>query len=385
MTEDQPLAVRRREEGVALFVGVVAVLIAGLQPLILGGLAREGRITEAEIGLAATLELLALGLTCGLAAAILKPVQVRGRIFLFCLLHAAVTFAGISANGGWVIINRGLAGVCEGLMLWMTISMIVRSSSPERYAGVFATVQTLAQLLMAAGLAALVTPSFGVNGALIVLAIVSLAAAASAFAGPGEYAPLPARDPAAGGAFSLRSITGLAVCFLFLALIVAVWVYLEPLAVLSGLTPNTAGLAISFALGAQVIGALAATIAGPRLNASWVLIGVGAANVAVFLVLGAHPSETMFFVSLAVFGFAWMFALPYQTQLLIELDPSRRAAMQIGAAQLLGSSCGPLAAAMIVGDGHVERALQLSLGLTALALVLVALLMFSSKRAVAPA
>ena len=370
MTEAQPLA-QRREEGVALFVGVVAVLIAGLQPLLLGGLEREGRISAAEIGLAATIELLAIGLTCGLAAAMLKPVQVRGRIFVFCLLHAAITFAGIGASGAMVILNRGLAGICEGLMLWMTISMIVRSSSPERCAGVFATVQTLAQLLMAAGLAAFVTPSFGVNGALIVLSLVSVLAAVSAFAGPRAYAPLPVPEPGAKGLFGLRALGGLGVCFLFLAFIVAVWVYLEPLAALSGIAPSAAGFAISLALGAQVLGALAATIVGPRLNAAWVLLALGVVNAGVLITLGAQPDEMLFFACLIVFGFAWMFALPFQTQLMIDLDPSRRAAMQVGAAQLLGSSFGPLVAALIVGEDDIAGALNVALVFLAVAVAII--------------
>ena len=58
----------------------------------------------------------------------------------------------------------------------------------------------------------------------------------------------------------------------------------------------------------------------------------------------------------AAFGFLWLFALPFQTLLLIRLDPTRRAAMQLGAAQLLGSSAGPLAASLVVGDGEVPVA-----------------------------
>ncbi|RYF99255.1 MAG: hypothetical protein EON94_11680, partial [Caulobacteraceae bacterium] len=56
----------RRDATISLGVGVTALLIAGLQPVILGGLEREGRLTSSQIGLAATVELLALGLACGL-------------------------------------------------------------------------------------------------------------------------------------------------------------------------------------------------------------------------------------------------------------------------------------------------------------------------------
>ena len=48
--------------------------------------------------------------------------------------------------------------------------------------------------------------------------------------------------------------------------------------------------------------------------------------------------------------------------------------MQLGAAQLLGSSAGPLAASLVVGEGPVKRALALSAICLALALALISLL-----------
>ena len=55
--------------GVILSVGVCGVMIAGLQPLLLGTLAQEGRITAAELGHAATAELLLMGAASAYAGA----------------------------------------------------------------------------------------------------------------------------------------------------------------------------------------------------------------------------------------------------------------------------------------------------------------------------
>jgi hypothetical protein len=48
---------------------------------------------------------------------------------------------------------------------------------------------------------------------------------------------------------------------------------------------------------------------------------------------------------------------------LIEADPSRRSAMQSGAAQLLGGALGPLLASLAVGGGDVRGVLWLGAGL----------------------
>jgi len=379
-----PTALGRRDATIALGVGVTALLIAGLQPVILGGLEREGRLTSSQIGLAATVELLALGLACGLAAAFLKPDRVRLKMTAVCLAHAAAMFATAWTSGAGVIALRGVAGAFAGLMLWMAISMISRAGRPERASGVFVVAQTLAQLVLAAALPATVVPQFGINGALTVLAAISVLTAVAAALGPDRFVPLP--KPERGHArLGPRPLASLLAAFLFLAFIVALWVYLEPLAALSGLTPRQAGLAVAVALGMQVLGGAAATAVGRRWRPAAVLIAVGAMNAAILAVLWGGPDPALFMGAVAVFGFLWLFALPFQTLLLIQADPTRRAAMQLGTAQLLGSSFGPLAASMVVGDGDVRRAIALSAVLLLAAVGLISLLAASGRSRVPPA
>lgn len=362
----------RREAAVSQGVGVVALLIAGLQPLILGAMEREGRLSAAQIGLAATVELMALGLTCGLAAALLKPTHVRLKITLACLFHAAAMFATTLTTGPGVIVTRAAAGACAGVMLWLAIGVIARASHPERASGVFVTVQTFAQLLLAAVFPATVMPHWGVNGALICLATISLLAGLASLAGPDRLSPLPKSD--AGGRLDARSITALAAVFLWMAFIVALWVYLEPLAAEAGLSPKEAGLAVALALGLQVLGGAAATAIGDRAPPAWVLLAVGTVNALILATLFSGPGRGLFIACVAAFGFLWLFALPFQTLLLIRIDPTRRASMQLGAAQLLGSSAGPLAASLVVGDGSARGALILSATSLALALGLISVL-----------
>jgi predicted MFS family arabinose efflux permease len=359
----------RREAAISQGVGVVALLIAGLQPVILGALEREGRLSTAQIGLAATVELMALGVACGLAAAFLKPVNIRLKMMLACLLHASAMLATTLASGAEVIVARGAAGACAGVMLWLAIGVIARSARPERASGVFVTVQTFAQLVLAASLPALVMGRWGVNGALTCLAAISLLTALAALAGPNSFSPLP--KPESGGRLDGRFLAGLAAVFLYLAFIVALWVYLEPLAAQAGLTPREAGLAVALALGLQVLGGATATVIGDRVPPAGMLLGVGAINAVILAILWGGPGRALFVACVAAFGFLWLFALPFQTLLLIRIDPTRRAAMQLGAAQLLGSSAGPLAASLVVGEGPVRRALILSAACLALALALI--------------
>lgn len=367
-----------------LYVGVVSLLIAGLQPVILGGLAEAGRLSASGIGLAATAELLALGLACGIAAAILKPTGLRTKLALACVGHALCNLLSLWVADGALVGLRGVTGLFAGVMLWSTVGMIARSARPERQAGIFVTVQTLAQLMLAALLPRTVMTAWGVDGALLVLAAISLTAAGVAFAGPRAFAPLP-KPETGGGRLSGLAWAGLAAVFLYLAFIVAIWVYLEPLAATVGLSPGQAHDAVAAALAMQVVGGLAATLAGERLKASHVLIGAGVINLGLVTALSAHPTGPLFMGLVAAFGFLWLFVLPFHTVLLIAIDPSRRAAMQLGAAQLLGSSAGPLAASLLVGDSDVGGAMKLAAGclVAALALILGVVTLLSRRGPVA--
>ena len=344
-----------------LYVGIVALLIAGLQPVVLGGLAASGRLSGSGLGLAATAELLALGLACGVSAALLKPTGLRAKLATACVGHALCNLASLGASDEALIVLRGVTGLFAGVMLWSTVGMIARAARPERQAGLFVTTQTLAQLMLAAVLPRSVMAVAGVNGALVTLAAISLSAAMVAVLGPRGFAPLPPA-PRGGPRLSALAWAGLCAVFLHLAFIVSIWVYLEPLAVSAGLSPQQAHDAVAAALAMQVIGGLAATVAGDRLKASHVLIGAGGLNLGLVIALSAHPTGPMFITLVAAFGFLWLFVLPFHTVMLIEIDPSRRAAMQLGAAQLLGSSAGPLAASLIVGDADARGAMKLAAG-----------------------
>ena len=71
-----------------LTVGIVGVLIAGLQPQLLGALATEGRLTVGALGNLATVELLAMGIAAGAAGFALPIGRIRAAAILAILALA---------------------------------------------------------------------------------------------------------------------------------------------------------------------------------------------------------------------------------------------------------------------------------------------------------
>ena len=144
--------------GACLAVGVNSLLVLGVLPVLLGALADEHRLSAAGIGQAATLELLAMGLSTAGLGLVRRP----GRLKLIGVAASvALTFAdlaSIDASGASILIWRAVAGAIEGVLLWITVGMIARTVTPERWAGVFFTTQVVVQLALAIACAVWLIP-----------------------------------------------------------------------------------------------------------------------------------------------------------------------------------------------------------------------------------
>jgi DHA1 family inner membrane transport protein len=222
------------ERSVTMFLGIAGVLIGGMAPLLLGGLAEEGRLTASQIGLAAMAEALAMGISTGLAAAVLRP----GRLWMIggtaAFVHMLATLASLWSTGAEIILCRMMTGFAGGILLWITIGMIARSANPERWSGLFLLAQTVVQFSLAAILSITVIPAFGVNGLIICMAGFSGLATIAVFWGPDSY-PALRKFQESESKLGIRAYTGLFIVFTQLAAVTAVWVYFERLGIQRGL------------------------------------------------------------------------------------------------------------------------------------------------------
>lgn len=338
-----------------MIVGIVGVLIAGLQPQLLGALAREGRLSDTQLGLTATIELLAMGLAAGGIGLLIKPVRLRTITAAATIIVVLADYVTPSLSGGEVMLARVVAGLASGVLIWITIGLIARTAIPERWAGIFLMTQTLAQFGVAAILANVI-PVSGAHGGFLALGAISLIALLCLPFLPRSYPPLDRGEeatalPPRAGMAALISV------LIYLAFVVGLWVYLEPLAIRGGVDSGAVALAVPIGLGAQVAGALLATLIVGRVKALWVVLATAALNLVLLAIFGAGPAAALFLAATGMFGFLWMFIMPFQLELVIIADPTRRAATLIGGAQLIGSSLGPLLASLLVGEKQVGNVL----------------------------
>ncbi len=367
------------EAGAAIGLGVVSLFIAGVLPALLGALADEHRMSAAGIGICATLEALTMGVTTALASALFPPRHLRwiGAAASLCL--AALDFAGVGFHETAMFIARTIAGIPEGILLWITVTMIVRSDVPERWAGVLFMASTSAQFALAVAFAFFIVPQHGADGGFVALGLATLPGVAIAFWCPDSFAPLP-RSEGAAGVPPPRGLVALLGTLLYVAAGAAVGIYLQPIAHEAGLSANVARTALWISLGAQIAGSAAATALAGHMRYLTAFSITTVVLIAVWIVFSLHPPAWAFIAANTAGGCMALFIAPFLVPMTIEADPSRKAASQSAGAQLLATALGPMFASRIVSDADVHGALWLATALLLAGMLIIAGLHFTAIR-----
>jgi protein-S-isoprenylcysteine O-methyltransferase Ste14 len=94
----------------------------------------------------------------------------------------------------------------------------------------------------------------------------------------------------------------------------------------------------------------------------WTILGASLAGLAILAAFASLPPPLDFIALSGAFGFVWLFTLPFLVTMAIEADPTRRAAVLGGGAQVLGGSFGPFMASLLVTDHDARGALAFGAG-----------------------
>jgi len=347
----------------SLTIGTIALLVIGVQPILLGAMVEARSATLSGVGVIAMGEIVALGLGIVACDAVMPLFGLRITGIAAALFVAALDVATTFVTGDTrLALLRSAAGLGEGVLMWLTTCMIVRSQVPDRIAGIFLVVQALAQAALAAVFASFVIPHAGWHAGFIALAAVSLAPCVAVAWIPARLTPLVAQTHEQFR-WSPSAALPLAIALLQMAAIGALWAYLEPLGKRAGFGAQAAqGLTAEVQM-LQVLGGTTASLAVRRLPTLASLI-VGGLTVAAipFAMRDLPPGATLAFAMLcAIFGFSWMFVMPFHVSLALLADPAGRVAMLIPAMQLLGSALGPLVASFAVTGDQAAPVLVVSM------------------------
>lgn len=367
----------------ALVVGSTGTLILGLQPVLLGALLSENRVTFDGLALMATVEMLAIGIGSALLALLLSARHMRLKAIVLLLGTAIGNYLTAGADGTMSLtIIRGITGLLEGGLIAVAVELIARSATPGRHGGWFVIMQTLAQCILAAMLALIVVPKFGSAGGFHLLAAASLLPLLAVPMLLNDYGNLPkpaaaTTEPVIGWA---KPAVALLVIFTLYLFIGAIWAFLEPIGAQNGIDAATVGIIVSASLLVQVCGALSATFLEPRLRFPIVIGGAAFAAVLISLGFASGPSLALFWVLSLATGFLWLFVVPWQIAMAVEIDPSRKSTLLVPAAQLFGAAIGPAGAAAFIAADNFRPVTWFAAGCALVSLLLLLGLVLASRR-----
>jgi DHA1 family inner membrane transport protein len=355
-------ALTRALIGTVIALAVGAGIITSLQPVLLGAMMAAGRLTITQLGRAATAELVGMALMATIASAWFRPRRLRLLAVFVILVAACANILTLFASGNFIIAARFLCGCSSGVLLWLFMSMTVRTTTPERVVGIYIAAVSAVAFCLVTFFAEFMIPRFGPNGGFACLLVLNAIMAVLALLVPDRLSDLP--KPAVAGRVlpSGRALASLAATGAYQAGLIALWVYIVPLSARIGIPAGTISLGIDFAIIFQVVGGLSAAAVGHRASYVTVLTLCSAAALLTLAGLGHGLVTPAYLAALSVVGFIWMFGTPYAMPMIIAADPSRRCALFSTPVQLAGCALGPLAASFVVSPDSVAPALFVSGG-----------------------
>ncbi len=372
----QPVA--KRPVAAVLALGCVALLMLGAQPVILGAWLGAHRLSVPELSYAAMAEMLALGAVSGGMAALLQHRHLWAWSLVGSVGLILANAGCLAANGLGLVACRALAGACGGVIVWIGAGVITRSRSAAQLSAIYLGAQALSQAALAAALPFL-APRLGADAGAWALGLMALVTAPLVLLIPRQLPDLP-RPDAGQGALSGVGVSGLLSSALMMAGVVGLWVFVDAIGRADHVSATVGAYAVSASLVMQIAGAAAVATLGGRLAPATTLLVAGLLELLVVGVLAGFKGDLPFVAATLLFGFLWSVVLPMFVPLLIRSDPTRRAAMLLSGAQLLGSSAGPLVTGALASEADVRPVLAVSAVLMAGAVAALLVLLQLERR-----
>lgn len=358
-----------RGQVVSLVVlAVIAGCVPAVQPLLLGDLFEKARISAEQLGWAASAEALGMAIAATLTNALMSPNRLRIIAVAAALTGSLANLATLFSSADAIILARAVNGVCCGVMLWIFVGMLARAKASTKIFAIYVTLSATCSFTLASLLSAS-SPEMRTYLGYGLIASLNLVIVPLSLLFPNSYVRLEG-----GGRVLLPRPLGavaLVACLLNLAAVMAVWVYLIPLAGSLGYKTDDARDAISLAIGFQIVAGLSAIFLSHVLK-GWLAIVVSCGAIALaFCILLFGEGMLALYIGCAIISFFFMFAPPFHLPFLIEADPSRRSATFVSSTQLLGMFFGPALAANLARAGEYSAILYLSFALSAVCIMVV--------------
>lgn len=322
-----------------------------MQPVLGGAMVDHWGLSLQQMGLLFGIELLAMAAGCLSAALTANRLDRRWSCQAGLLILALGS--GISALQpayGLLCLSRFISGFGGGVVQAIVYATSVLRTNKDR---TYAFTNTILLLWGAVTIALVpqLLPAIGISGVFLTFPCMVLLTLPFTRLIP-RTAPIAPTPAEASSGTSLKSALLLTLFGLLFGGHGVLWVYQERIGNMIGLDGASIGAILGLSVLSGAVGAILAGLIGRRISVLVSqLIGFTGALVASLVIV--YGQSTIAYASAACLVMAvWFFGLTYLLAYVAERDPSGRLSGLANSAILIGQGCGPMAAALAVGNGN---------------------------------
>ncbi len=329
----------------ASYMTAVGAILFNTMPVLLGAVADGFGASNDELGLLAAVGL--LGASVVLVSSYFWVRRVRWRRHLgwsICSGIAAIAALYTVDSFAGLLIVFPLIGVAMASTFAPALAALSDARDPARAFGFSITAQVLLAAVALFLIPAFAVPRYGFSGVVaVLLALFAPALLLLRWIPDGGERPERPEPPAAEGRVNLRlwALLGIAAMAVYFVGLNGTWAFLERIGNAAGVSGEAIGTALATSM---VLGASGAALAGalgqrlPFAPALW----ASPALFLIFILIALDVRTGLGFTAAAlIFNVAWNFSLPYQMNLIANVDLAGRYIVLVPAAQTLGGALGP--------------------------------------------
>ncbi|MCO4878968.1 MFS transporter [Paraburkholderia caribensis] len=362
----------KRTLGMLAWLMVTGLGTLQLQPVLGGALVDRTGITLGQMGMLFGLELIAMALGCGAAALAMNRVDRR----TFCLamlgvLAVASIGSALSTVYSAMCASRAIAGAAGGaLQAVVYATTAARARKDQTFAAI--NIALLVWGALTVGVVPVVLQKLGIAAvyySFVIMALIALPGL-SRIPRHATEATTQRATGKSGSRFDARVLALLALFALLFGGHGALWIYQERIGHMLGMSQQAIGVILGGGILAGAAGAALAGVLGRRISHKTAQLAAFGGSIAASLVVVYGQTSEAFTAAAFVLMAAWFFGLTYLFALTAELDPTGRLTGISNAAVFVGQGLGPIAAAIVVGDGNFRAVGWLSAAIYLLCVVL---------------
>lgn len=343
------------------FLATAGLFYVNIMPALIEGLMSGLGFTSKSAGLVGSANVYGAAGGALLAALLVRHLPWRPVVVTLLLLLMAIDLASTAVDSAPALIAvRALHGFIGGGLVGFGFAVIARTQRPERTFGMLLIVQ-----FGLGGLGVMFLPRLAAEHGTSVLFLALFAFSAVTLLMVPWLAAYPEKvalkvDDATASSRALPFALALLAVFLFQAANMALFSFIIGLARHFGLDSQFASSAVGAATWVGIAGSLLVIALSVRFGRTIpLLIALAATGIGIWA-LHFSDDKALYVIANCGTGITWAFVMPYLLGMCAEFDQRGQAAAFAGFASKMGLASGPLAGALLLGDGNYELLIDLS-------------------------